>query len=319
MSTKTKSLVDKCKGSIIGAVIGDALGMPTEYISPQELKRVYNGKVTKFENPTNYHPCAHLEAGQYTDDTQQLILLAESLVQHKDFDFNDFAQKIGIWANKCLTDPTYNRFAGGTSLRAGLEIYSGKDPQHTGKVSATCGSAMRIAPIGLVYHNHPTTRREAAKDAARITHNHSTTIDAAVLIADIVSNVVNDVEPREAVAQARAVMESSLQKNIDYVFERSTTHPQEIMKHIGAFEQVHETVPMAVSCFLYSPDDFSEVVINAANLVPGDTDSIACIAGAMAGARNGHEAIPAHFKDNIEDKQMLEQLAEELAETSLKI
>ena len=90
------SLEDKFKGCILGAAIGDALGMPTEYLSSkEELNHYFKGPVRDFQKAPFGQPCAHLEAGQYTDDTQQIIILANSLIKNKGFNFKDFAKGIG--------------------------------------------------------------------------------------------------------------------------------------------------------------------------------------------------------------------------------
>ena len=88
--------------------------------------------------------------------------------------------------------------------------------------------------------------------------------------------------------------------------------PEEIAKIIGVSQSVYETVPMALYCFLHSPNDFEQTIINAANLVPGDTDSIACIAGALSGTHNGLKAIPDRFKNKVEDAKMLRELGKRL-------
>ena len=175
------NLQAKYEGLIFGAAIGDALGMPTEYISKEELDQFYGGRITNFERPHQNHPCSHLNAGQYTDDTQQLILLTESLIQKKGFDIFDFGQKIGEWAHRCQTVSDYNRFAGGTSLSAGIKIHCGENPLTAGGSRATCGSAMRVSPLGLFYRNNISQLKEIATRASLVTHNNLAAIDSAIL------------------------------------------------------------------------------------------------------------------------------------------
>ena len=308
---------DLFRGSIVGAAVGDALGMPTEYISKQELERSYGGRVTDFQKPTNHHPCSHLDAGQYTDDTQQVILLAESLRDSKGFDIHDFGKRMGEWAHKCRNEPGYNRFAGGTSISASMRLYDGEDPYKTGVSRATCGSAMRIAPIGLFYHDDMELLEKNAKDASAITHNHPAAIDSAVLIAYLVASGINKVPVDQAVSEARNLLRSDLRKNVDFVIASKDKTPEEVAHVIGASESSYETVPMALHCFIHSPTDFEQTVIEAANLTPGDTDSIACIAGAISGAYNGLRSIPDRFK-TVEEFDYLVKLADKLHQGAKK-
>src|SRR3989344_1293522 len=142
---------------------------------------------------------------------------------------------------------------------------------------------MRIAPVGLFYNEDHEKLYEAAKNATIVTHNTEATIESAVLIAEIIAHSLHGKSADEAVRLANESTSNHVRKIIDYVLDNHKYHPEKIAEKIGASESVFETVPMAVSCFLYTPDDYESTVINAANLAPGDTDSIACIAGAMSG------------------------------------
>ncbi|PIT89450.1 MAG: hypothetical protein COU27_00290, partial [Candidatus Levybacteria bacterium CG10_big_fil_rev_8_21_14_0_10_36_7] len=103
---------------------------------------------------------------------------------------------------------------------------------------------------------------------------------------------------------------------IDYVIAHQKREPHEIAAEIGTSESAYETVPMALHCFLHSPSNYEKTVIEAANLVPGDTDSIACIAGALSGTYNGLEAIPQKWRQEIEDSFWLHKLGRNLFEAS---
>jgi ADP-ribosylglycohydrolase len=76
-----------------------------------------------------------------------------------------------------------------------------------------------------------------------------------------------------------------------------------------------EAVASALYCFCRSPDDFRTTVLTGANTI-GDSDSIACIAGAISGAYNGLETIPEHWRQNVEDSEMLHHLAPDLLDAS---
>jgi ADP-ribosylglycohydrolase len=117
--------------------------------------------------------------------------------------------------------------------------------------------------------------------------------------------------------QAKQKITSDLIENINYAIQNKNRKPIEIAREIGASERVYETIPLAVSCFLHSPKNFEQTVINAANLVPGDTDSIACITGALSGAYNGYRKIPKRIIKGLEDREKIEVLAEKLCDVSL--
>src|SRR3989344_4334904 len=85
--------LDRYRGALLGLAIGDALGMPVEFLHSEEIKRRY-GRVTRFETPFVDHPNTDLEAGQYTDDTQIFLLLAQRLVDCHGFVKEDFREKL---------------------------------------------------------------------------------------------------------------------------------------------------------------------------------------------------------------------------------
>ncbi len=293
---------DKIKGCLVGAAVGDALGMPTEYLSKTELNQFYNGRITDYQAPLSTHPCGHLKAGQYTDDTQQLLLLADSLVEKNGFDINDFGQRVGNWGWKCRSVPGYNRFAGGTSMSAALELYAGGNPLFTGKNRATCGSAMRVAPLGLFYSDEkPEVLKDIASVVSRVTHTHPAAVDSSVFISLLVANLYNGFDVESAVSRSLSYLDSDLKDKLDYVVRNQSKNPTDMGEVVGCSESCYETVPMALYCFLHSSTDFEKTVVEAANLVPGDTDSIACIAGALSGVYNGYHKIPLKFINTLEN------------------
>lgn len=313
MEKTSISLEDRFDGCLLGAAIGDALGMPTEYLQKSYFEKFYKGKVMDFENPLPDSPCGHLKAGQYTDDTQQIIVLAKSLIKNHGFNIEGFAKDLGEWGWKCRNKKDYNRFGGGTSINAAIEIYNGKNCNETGINSPSCGAAMRIAPIGLFYNKNLELLKDYAIDASRITHKNLTAIDSAVLVSSIIAMLANGKKPIEAIESANNnEVEYNLRKNVGYAIGNKDLEPNEVASSIGVSENAKETVPMAIYCFLHSPDDYEKTVINAANLVPGDTDSIACIAGAISGAYNGIKKIPKRFLEKIESRNELENMARDL-------
>ena len=306
------------RGSVLAAACGDALGMPTENISKKMLREFYNGKVTSFQNPQPDHPCSHLHKGQWTDDTQQYLLLAQSLVEYNGFNPEDFAQKIGLWAWRCEKEPGYDRWAGQTSLSAGMKLRNRVPYTKSGSSSATCGSSMRTGPLGLFYHNQPDQLTTIASTASSITHTNPLAIDAAVFTSHMIANLARGETPKQATIGAYNQLRTELKNNIYYVIVNRKIHPTKMAQIIGSSQAANETIPMALHCFLHSPDSLEETLINGANLVPGDTDSIACIAGAFSGAHNGYEAIPERWSANIEEKELLLSLADQLFEGSLQ-
>ena len=148
---------DKVRGAIIGLAVGDALGFPTEFISRHQiLERFGPEGVTDFV--ASHHP-----AGTYTDDTQMSIAVAEGLLDAGiDASIDDLMQAI---ANRFVTwarSPENNRAPGGTCLRGCANLADGVPWRDAGVANSKgCGSAMRVAAIGIAYQG------ERLEDVAR--------------------------------------------------------------------------------------------------------------------------------------------------------
>lgn len=293
----TSETILKGMGAIAGAGIGDALGMPTEFISMEEHKKFFKGKIQKFEDPLHGSPVEHLKRGQYTDDTQQLIALAESLLEKNGLDIVHFGKKLAEWHRKNKDGISNWRFPGNTSTNAAERLLTGVPARESGDPNATtCGSAMRVAPIGVMFYSDVRKAMEKARESSVPTHNSLETKEASAAVAGVIAHLLQGEEPLNAVNKTMEhLKDETLKEKIRKAVELRETEPQFAMKQIGAGSHVHETVPFAIYSFLHSPDDFKKVVVTAANVVPGDTDSIACIAGALAGAHNGIEKIPKEF------------------------
>lgn len=306
--------IDRKMGVVLGAAVGDALGKATESISEEQLRHHFDGRVTKFEKPMPDHPCSHLEAHQYTDDTQQLVALAESLVERKGFDVHHFSQKLIEWG-KLQKKPKHWRWPGMTSLKAVERLSKGVNPTESGsKTSESCGSVMRVAPVGVVFQNEQATA-ENARQSSKPTHASEACVEASAAAAVIVHHLVNGVEPVDAVRKAlKCVKSEKIKKQLDKAIKLSNSEEQKAMHEIGTSGTAHETLGYAVYAFLHTPKNPRATLVTAANAVPGDTDSIACVAGAFTGAHNGLTRLPKEFVQQIEEREKLLTIARKLSE-----
>jgi len=312
-------LQDRVRGCILTAAIGDALGMPTEDISKEVHDSVYHGRVETFEKPVGWHACSDLPAGAYTDDTQQLLLLAQSIADNDGFCVSDFAGKLKQWVTLCRTSPMYNRYPGTTSVQAARLLVKGASYEESGsKTTQSSGSAMRVAPLGVYYHDNDLARvMDVAMASSKITHNSAVSCEAAALVAGMIAQLTCGVEPIEAYEQVRSYAQE-LREPLGLVFEQRDQHPTKVGQYIGQGSAAREVVPMAFHCFLFARDDPKECLLNAANLVPGDTDTIACIAGSLCGAYHGTQGIPMNWQQGVENALHIISVANRLYAAMLR-
>ena len=314
MKTKSANIITKkAQGAIVGAAIGDALGMPTECVSRDRFQSMYGGTVRNFYRAHAGHACDHLRAGQYTDDTQQVILLSETLIEHGGFNIDEFGVKIGKWGHYCINKKGYDRWAGRTSLSAASKLMQGYSAQESGSLTTlSCGSTMRVAPIGVFYRDIDNVIR-MANQSSMVTHNSEISKSAAASIAAMVNFAMyREINPRDAIKEVLKIMKNTLFSQVlQEVIEVADFEPDDAARILGTGSSAKCTGGYALYCYLHSYDDFEQTIVNAANVDFGDSDSIACIAGALSGAYNSIDAIDKRFFV-VEDFKKLMKIGKDL-------
>lgn len=313
-------MVERFRGCMVGLAVGDALGAPTEFLSLAEIRQRYGP-----EGVTDLEPCHHLPPGSYTDDTQMSIAVALGLLDAAESLTNTEAvvesvcRRFVWWLEEVV--PAKARAPGNTCLKGCHALSMGVPWRESGdRWSKGCGAAMRSAPIGLVYGSRPKLLREVAYGASVCTHANPAGVAAGIATAFLVSRALDGVSYRLVAELLDSVGEISEEFNhrVRMVEEALELPPERALPRLGEGWVGDEAVACALYCFLRSPHDFKATVLTGAN-TNGDSDSIACIAGAISGAFNGIGAIPQKWASEVEDSEQLFGLANDLADLAAKL
>ncbi len=318
---------DRACGALAGMAIGDALGMPSQTLTRQEIARHY-GQITAYVAPYPDHPVSHgLQAAQVTDDTEQAFLLAQRLVQDGE-EFNE-----ALWAQDLLDWERDVRARGlrdllGPSSKAALAaMLNGEPASETGRSGTTNGAAMRIAPVGIATGYSPMSDFVGRVElACRMTHNTGEAIAAASAVASVVSSGVDGLDLDTAVGAALdaavqgqkrgyPVGKTDIRHRISNALDLADQgmSEAEFAQAVGTSVASFESVPAAFGILWMAKGDVWKAARIAAN-IGDDTDTIGAIAGAMAGACTGIEAIPSaalapvRAANNLPVEEMAEQL-----------
>jgi poly(ADP-ribose) glycohydrolase ARH3 len=295
---------DRFRGALLGAAVGDALGAPFEGGPPVGLDRL--ARLDHEPGPL-----------RYTDDTHMPLGMAESLLERDGF---DGAHMAGVFARNFEAEPWRGYGPGPPRvfrlLREGIAWDAAGRTLFGGSGSYGNGAAMRAVPAGLFHPGDPDRAAAIAAQAARITHAHPLGIEGAALQARAVAILVGSESPpapedllRDLRAAARTDPFREALDRIPALPPEAT--PREIAHALGNGIEAHRSVPAALYAALRHPDSFAGAVTFAIAL-GGDTDTIACMAGALAGARLGESEIPARWRDQVEGAQTLRALADAL-------
>ena len=279
MITKDKSL-----GCLLGLAIGDALGMSTESKSKELIKEEF-GLVTDYQK-------GYLPAGSYTDDTQQAIILIESLLKNVGFNKENYSRDI-------VTKTDFSRGIGPSLLkfiRSHLSDKKQNNNINNNKIYPSNGLAMKIAPVALFYHNNPENINQTIEQIASLTHKHSASLAGGIAIAQSVNYVLN-----------KDVNIFNNKNFLDYVVNQTKIYDAPLADMIKNKEiiednscSVYSTVPQSIHTFIENPN-FEKGIIKLINS-GGDTDTKAAMFGAISGSYNGFRKIPKRWIEGLENK-----------------
>ena len=308
MRAVSEQFKQKFEAVLFGLALGDALGYPIEFLPLSEIKQEY-GQLGVQEPP---------DPALYTDDTQMTLALAEGLLDagldaDLDTQMNAIGARFVAWRN----DLENHRAPGMTCITGVERFESGMSWRESGiATSKGCGSAMRVAAIGCLYQHDERRLYEVARASGLITHGHPTAVAANIGAAYAVKLALDGVPVAQYLPKIMAFTDG-ISEEFDQAIRRighagAWSDEEAAMEHIGEGWVGEEAVALALYCVIRYPDDYSACVRRAANS-EGDSDSVACIAGGIIGARLGLDAIPAAWRERCENHEYLRNLAARMA------
>ncbi|MCA9169396.1 MAG: ADP-ribosylglycohydrolase family protein [Planctomycetales bacterium] len=297
-------------GCLLGTAIGDAAGLRREGLTASRAQRLYGD---------SFSPDLLWGHGFCSDDTEHTAMVARSLAISID-DLDHFerhlASQLKCWV---LSAPAGIGLA---TLRACLRLLVGFGPSRSGVFSAGNGPAMRSALLGVCARSNEHCR-ELVRRSTRLTHTDPKAEEGAWVVASAARLTANgaSVTPIEFIREAANSAQGPLLRERLWAAARALeagqaptefAHSQGWSRGISGY--VDETVPAALYCWASSPSDFRQSVTNAV-LLGGDTDSVAAITGAIAGANLGETAIPRDWIGQLREWPRSVQWIESLART----
>jgi ADP-ribosylglycohydrolase len=305
---------DRALGALTGLAVGDALGMPTQGMRRADILADY-GPITGL---TAAGPrqviAAGMPAGAVTDDTEQALLLARLLIAGDGhIDPLAFAAALVRWEQAMAAKGSLD-LLGPSTREAVRALAAGVAAAEAGRRGATNGAAMRIAPVGLATPPQPLPALvDAVVEASMVTHNTSIGLAAAAAVGAAVSAGVEGGTRAEAIGLAIAAADlaagrghwvpgGQIGPRIAWVTEHLARLPpagwaDELDGVVGTSVAAQESVTAAFGILAVVPSAWDGVCLAAS--AGGDTDTIAAIVGAVAGAADGMRAWPADIVQRV--------------------
>ncbi len=297
----------KIKSVILGHAVGDALGVPVEFYSREELDE---GPVTDMKGFGTYP----LPAGCWSDDTSMALAELDSLANGR-ADYDEIMQNFVKWYNEDEYTPTGEMFDSGNTCSTAIGNYFKRkmlplDCGLSDEFSNGNGSLMRINPFVLfsLFNGGGELNLDLIRNGSMLTHAHVRSQIGCEIYAFILKELLTD--PNKAsvsLGLQKAYEELSEEPEISHysrIFDADFENTdRSLIKSSG---YIVDTLEAALWCLL-TTDSYKDCVLKAVNL-GYDTDTVAAVAGGLAGALYGFDSIPEAWLDALKRKDYIEEM-----------
>lgn len=290
---------ERYRGCLLGLACGDALGTTVEFMP--------RGSFAPLTTLVGGGPFG-LPVGAWTDDCSMALCLGHSLIHRGGFDAVDQMNRYCNWARYGYMSSTGECFDIGITVSRALERYRQTGDPFAGSsdpMTAGNGSLMRLAPVAMFYQRQPGQLLHFATESARTTHAAEEALDctrwfALQLAAALGGAAKRDVcfpdGWRPAAPAVKAIAQGAWLEKAE--------------SEIRGSGYAVESLEAALWCF-WSTDSYEAAVLAAANLGE-DADTTAAIAGQLAGAFYGIDAIPSAWLQCLVMREDIQALADRL-------
>lgn len=305
--------------SIMGSCVADALGVPVEFVNRETLRE------TPVIDMRSYGT-HNQKAGTWSDDTSMTLCLIDSL--SKGLDYKDIMMNFIKWIDNGDYTAYEEIFDIGNSTRSALMRFErGIAPLDCGGLNDNDngnGSLMRILPILFylrsIYGTEITENEEAMNiihNVSALTHAHKRSLIACGIYISVASNLMGDMDISTAVEMGIYSALEYYKKHDEFAEEvryykqlSNKTFSKTPMKNIKSSGYVVDTLEAAIWCLL-NTKNYKDCVLLAVNLGE-DTDTVAAVAGGLAGLYYGYDSIPKEWLSVIAKRDYIEGLSNKL-------
>lgn len=309
---------ERIKGSLIGFIVGDALGVPVEFIRREELKR--NSVKDMLEYGTHNQP-----KGTWSDDSSMVLATIDSLIKNNFVDYEDIMNNFIEWYNFQKYTPNGVVFDIGNATAAALNKYETNNESFkcgaNDEYSNGNGSLMRILPISLYLHYTGDPMFDVINNISSMTHAHIYSVLSCIIYSVLINEYMKSNDIGKAYIRTQDMIKKILDDdnnkmlgNLDDLkdkFNRLIYNDISKLKeeNIKSSGYVIDTLEAAIWCILTS-DSYKTSVLKAVNL-GDDTDTVGAITGGLAGLIYGYNNIPKKWITELKRKDYLETITNE--------
>jgi ADP-ribosylglycohydrolase len=300
---------ERLEGGIFGLLVGDALGVPYEFHTPAALPALADIEMT----PPAQFPRAHARVppATWSDDGAQALILLASLLEHSALDIHDIGAGLVAWYQNGYMAVDQHVFDVGIQTSQAIQrIIAGTPAGQAGRSDEQAngnGSLMRVLPLALWHRGSDSALVEDAHRQSSLTHGHARAQVCCALYCLWARRMLHHTaDPwREAVVALRDIYGRDSQESIELEQAIRPDDPPD-GRGSGYVVDSLRSARWALQAGGY------EQVVKAAISLGHDTDTTACIAGGIAGVRDGVGAIPKRWRVQLRGTELVEPLIDRL-------
>jgi ADP-ribosyl-[dinitrogen reductase] hydrolase len=296
-------LRDRYRGCLVGLAVGDALGAAAEFMTEDAVHAAY-GRLT------DYLSTRWTRAGEYTDDTAMALCIAESLAEHRVVDLSDVAARFVNWmvtdgrgiGNQIAAVLSRAR-AGEDCTDASLAVW-----EASGRYLAGNGGVMRCAPVSLLEWQDTDALVRYSREICRLTHPDPRCEWSCVAVNTTIASLLAGAE--SPLDDARSLIRGH-SPELDAALGQAAKVPVSEMRVDGRDRGYTIVTTQIAFAALASGAPFEGALIEVVNK-GGDADTNGAVAGALLGARDGYDAIPARWRSGLVGRDRILTLSDAL-------
>jgi ADP-ribosyl-[dinitrogen reductase] hydrolase len=303
MTISNEARRDRALGALLGLAVGDAVGTTLEF-----ARRDHHPPLTDMIGGGPFG----LAAGGWTDDTSMALCLAESLLAHSDLDQADLMRRFMSWWRSGYNSHNGACFDIGVTTAAALARFAvTSDPVAGSSAPSTAGngSLMRLSPVAIRWHRDKVKAVAAARRQSVTTHGAPEAVDACAFFAGLLVDAIAGREPASLLALDGFEGEAGIAQ-----IARGSWRDKD-RGDIASSGYVVHTLEAALWCVART-ESFEAAILQAANL-GDDADTVAAVAGQLAGAMWGASAIPQRWRERLAWHDRIQSLADDLYQRGL--
>ena len=316
------TLADRIRGVLFGQAIGDALGLGTEFLSRSEVQACYPQGLKDYTGMVRDAHRSRWTCGEWTDDTDQMLCILDSLLDKRALDERDVAARLHNWAL------TGGRGMGFTTARVLGDLFYLRNPEQVarhawdegGRRSAANGAVMRTSVLGVWRHHRLDQVEEQAARVSRITHADPRCAASCVAVCVLIAGLVTDRLPFDALLEQAATAAARFDTGVRACFDKVAAGD---LESLDLDEGLTEGEPNRIGYTYTALEAGLWALTKAASFEDGvlrivheggDADTNAAVAGALLGARHGFAAIPHRWVEGLVFRNELNERVERLLE-----